>query len=233
MRVTRALLCVFILSVGASCGKQASRSTSLTTEAQRVSYALGLEIGASVKRLDTEIDLGALLQGIQDTLTGHRPLLTDAEAAQVREEFAAKYREAQAAKAREAADKNLAEGTAFLEQNRAKEGVTSTPSGLQYLVIRQGEGPRPTVRDRVRVHYRGTLLDGTEFDSSYRRGEPAVFEVGDVISGWVEALQLMPVGSTYRLFIPPHLAYGPRGAGPLIGPNATLIFEVELLGIEG
>lgn len=130
------------------------------------------------------------------------------------------------------ADRNLAAGEAFLEENERSEGVVTTASGLQYLVLHEGDGPRPKASDSVTVHYRGTLIDGMEFDSSYQRDEPASFPLQGVIPGWSEALQLMRVGSRYRLFIPPHLAYGERGAGLMIGPNATLIFEVELLEID-
>lgn len=132
-----------------------------------------------------------------------------------------------------AGEANKKEGEAFLAANKAKEGVVTLPSGLQYKILKEGTGPKPAASDSVICNYRGTLLNNTEFDSSYKRGEPATFPVGQVIHGWTEALQLMPVGSKWQLFIPAELAYGPRGAGPDIGPNATLIFEVELLSIQG
>jgi len=227
-----AVLIVAALFLGLACTKEAPQKTTLTTDAERFSYALGLDIGANLKNIETEVDLPALAQAIGDTLQGKTPLLTQEEAKKIREDFATKYREAQMTKAREAGERNLSEGAAFLEQNKTKDGVITTASGLQYMVLTEGTGPKPSATNRVKVHYRGTLLDGTEFDSSYSRGEPVVFGVGGVIPGWVEALQLMPVGSKYKLFIPPQLAYGERGAGDKIGPNSTLIFEVELLSIE-
>jgi FKBP-type peptidyl-prolyl cis-trans isomerase FklB len=133
---------------------------------------------------------------------------------------------------KEAADKNKAEGEAFLAANKSKEGIVTLPSGLQYKILTEGKGPKPTAADTVVCNYRGTLINGTEFDSSYKRGEPATFPVGGVIKGWTEALQLMPVGSKWQLFIPSGMAYGERGAGADIGPNATLIFEVELISIQ-
>jgi FKBP-type peptidyl-prolyl cis-trans isomerase len=220
------------LAFGLACSKAAPRKTSLATDAERFSYALGLDIGANLKNIETEVDLPTLIQGMQDTLGGQASLMTQEAAGEVRQQFATKFREAQAAKAREAGERNRAEGAAFLEQNKTKEGVITTASGLQYMIMTEGTGPKPAAANQVKVHYRGTLIDGTEFDSSYSRGEPVVFGVGGVIPGWVEALQLMPVGSKYKLFIPPQLAYGERGAGAQIGPNSVLIFEVELLGIE-
>jgi len=228
-----AVMTLAALFLGLACTKEAPRKTTLTTDAERFSYALGLDIGANLKNIETEVDLTALTQAIRDTMEGATPLLTHDQAQQIRQDFATKYRETQMTKAKEAGERNLSEGNAFLAENKTKDGVITTASGLQYAVLTEGTGPRPKATDQVKVHYRGTLIDGTEFDSSYSRGEPVVFGVGGVIPGWVEALQLMPVGSKYKLFIPPQLAYGERGAGDKIGPNSVLIFEVELLSIEG
>lgn len=227
------LLILATLVLGIACSKEAPRTSSLSTDAQRFSYALGLDIGDNLKNLEIEVDVAVLAQAIRDTMEGKTTLLTAEQAMGIREEFANKFRESRTNKAREAAAHNMEQATAFLEANRVAEGVITTASGLQYKVVTEGTGPLPTAASTVKVHYRGTLIDGTEFDSSHERGEPATFRVGGVIPGWVEALQLMPVGSTYRLFIPAELAYGERGAGPKIGPNAALIFEVELLSIEG
>ncbi len=204
----------------------------LKTPSETLSYALGMEIGASLKTLETEIDFAAFIRGVEAALKGTKSLLTPQEANNIRQEFFRKRKEELARKRSKLADKNRKEGEAFLTENKKKKGVETTASGLQYTVLREGDGPKPAKTDRVKVHYRGTFLDGTEFDSSYEKGQPASFPVTGVIRGWTEALQLMRVGSKYRLFIPSDLAYGERGAGARIGPNATLIFEVELLDIE-
>ncbi len=235
MTRTLGLLITLALSLSAlSCGSKGNQPKNLELKdpSAKFSYALGLEIGSSLKQLNTDIDIDVFSRGIEDRLKDREPLLTPKEAAQVRDEFFSKMREARAQKAKDLAEKNLKEGTSFLTENKKKKGVVTTASGLQYIVLRQGDGPKPKLTDQVTVNYRGTLLDGTEFDSSYKRGEPATFPLKGVIPGWTEALQLMNVGSKYRLFIPPNLAYGESGAGNVIGPNATLIFEVELLGIK-
>lgn len=211
-----------------SCGERGEFSS----QAERGSYAIGLDMGASLSHFRDEIDVAALIEGLTDTLTGREPRLTQQEAVTVMQEFATTLRERASTRRDALTETNLAKGEAFLAENKGKDGVVTTESGLQYEVLQPGTGATPTADDRVTVHYRGTLLDGTEFDSSYERGEPAAFEVGKIIPGWTEALQLMKVGAKYRLFIPPPLAYGENGAGDVIGPNATLIFEVELLGIE-
>ena len=204
----------------------------LQTESEKASYALGMQIGKHVKGLPAGIDLELFLRGVRDTVSGHTPLLTQDEALKVQQRFFKDNQAKQGKRWEETGRKNKQEGAAFLAANRKKAGVKTTRSGLQYAVIREGDGGKPKKKDRVRVHYRGTLLDGTEFDSSYSRDEPATFELRRVIPGWTEAIQLMRVVSKYRLFIPSELAYRERGAGPEIGPHATLIFEVELLGIE-
>jgi FKBP-type peptidyl-prolyl cis-trans isomerase len=204
---------------------------SLKTPADELSYALGMDVGNSLKRLDAKVDFDVFIEAVQATLNGDETLLTPQQAREVTKNFVLEKRKKRLAERKEAAKKNLAEGEAFLAENKAKEGVITTDSGLQYQVIKEGDGAKPKATDKVTVQYRGTLLDGTEFDSSYKRGKPATFRVKGVIPGWTEALQLMPVGSTYKLFIAPKLAYGERGSGTKIGPNSTLIFEVELLEI--
>jgi FKBP-type peptidyl-prolyl cis-trans isomerase FklB len=201
---------------------------ALKTTREQGSYAIGLNIGRSFKRDGLPIDAAALAQGIKDALADAKPRLTDA---QIEAALDALQKEADASKG-QVGEKNKEAGKAFLDANKKKEGVVTLPSGLQYMVIKEGTGATPKATDTVRTHYHGTLIDGTVFDSSVERGQPISFPVGGVIRGWTEALQLMKVGSKWKLFIPGDLAYGPRGAGADIGPHATLIFEVELLDIE-
>lgn len=199
---------------------------------QKASYALGMNVGSSLRRQSVDLDPDLLAKGLKDSLSGGKTLMTDEEAVAALRELQTEMRaKAEAKKAEEGAT-NQKEGDAFLAANKTKEGVVTLPSGLQYKVLSQGTGPKPTASDTVTCNYKGTLINGTEFDSSYKRGEPTSFEVGRVIKGWTEALQLMPVGSKWQLFIPPTLAYAEHGAGADIGPNATLIFEVELLSIQ-
>ncbi|HMD96410.1 MAG TPA: FKBP-type peptidyl-prolyl cis-trans isomerase [Terriglobia bacterium] len=205
----------------------------LKTPKDKASYAIGLSIGKSLQRDAVDVDPNILLRGIKDSLAGGKTLLTDDEAKAALAAVQSDLRQKQQAKMQQAGASNLKDGQAFLAANKAKEGVVTLPSGLQYKILKEGTGPKPSAADSVVCNYRGTLLDNTEFDSSYKRGQPATFGVGQVIKGWTEALQLMPVGSKWQLFIPSDLAYGPRGGpGGSIGPNATLIFEVELLSIE-
>jgi FKBP-type peptidyl-prolyl cis-trans isomerase FklB len=214
----------------------ATSATALTTRKQKFSYALGMQIGTglgqNLKRQSIEFDSSLLAQGLKDSLAGTKPRLTMEEAQAVLKEVQEEVQKEQQAKQKEAADKNKTEGLAFLAANKSKEGVVTLPSGLQYKILTAGTGPKPTAADTVVCNYKGTLVDGKEFDSSYKRGQPATFPVGGVIKGWTEALQLMPVGSKWQLFIPPDLAYGERGAGAEIGPDSTLIFEVELISIK-
>ncbi len=206
-------------------------SKELTTEIEKTSYSLGINIGQSLRQIPMELDAEAVVQAVKDVLTGGKIALSQEEYAATMQAFQAKMQAAEQEAAQAAAGNNTAAQEAFLAENKGKDGVVTTDSGLQYTVMTEGEGPKPTKDNTVRVHYTGTLLDGTVFDSSVQRGEPAEFGVGQVISGWTEALQLMNVGSKYKLFIPSELAYGARGAGQAIGPNAMLIFEVELLDI--
>jgi FKBP-type peptidyl-prolyl cis-trans isomerase FklB len=206
---------------------------ALKTPTQKSSYAIGMNIGKNLKRDSVEVDPAILLRGLKDALAGNKLLLTDDEAKAALTELQAEVRANEEAKLKAAAVENKKAGEAFLAVNKAKQGVVTLPSGLQYKIIKEGTGPKPTAQDTVLCHYRGTLLDNTEFDSSYKRKEPLKIPVGGVIKGWTEAIQLMPVGSKWELFIPSDLAYGERGApGSPIGPNSTLIFEVELISIE-
>jgi FKBP-type peptidyl-prolyl cis-trans isomerase FklB len=204
----------------------------LKTPKDKASYAIGLSVGKSLQRDAVDVDPNILLRGIRDALAGGKTLLTDDEARAALMAVQSDLRQKQQAKMQQAGGTNLKEGEAFLAANKTKQGVVTLPSGLQYKILKQGTGPKPSADDSIVCNYRGTLLNNTEFDSSYKRGQPTTFKVGQVIKGWTEALQLMPVGSKWQLFIPPELAYGPGGAGGDIGPNATLIFEVELLSIQ-
>jgi FKBP-type peptidyl-prolyl cis-trans isomerase FklB len=206
---------------------------ALTTQKQKASYALGMKIGGDLKRqgVGASVDPALTARGLKDALAGSKLLLTDDELKAALTQLQTEVRGAQEAKAHEAGAANRKEGETFLAENKSKEGVVTLPSGLQYKILTAGTGPKPTATDTVTCNYRGTLINGKEFDSSYKGGKPLSFPVSGVIKGWTEALQLMPVGSKWQLFIPSDLAYGDRGAGADIGPGATLIFEVELISI--
>ena len=203
----------------------------LKDQKDKVSYSIGLDIGSTLKRQLIEVNSELLNKGIQDGLQGGKALLTDEQMKETMATFQKEMMAKQAAAKKAAGEKNEAESKKYLEENKKKEGVKTTASGLQYRVEKEGNGPMPKATDTVKVNYKGTTIDGTEFDSSYKRGTPASFPVNRVIKGWTEALQLMKVGSKYQLVIPAELAYGEKGAGSDIGPNATLLFEVELLEI--
>ncbi len=220
----------------AGTAASAAAAPALTTRTQKFSYALGMNIGTglggNLKKQSVEFDPNLVSQGLKDAMAGGKTRLTPEEAQTVLNEVLTEVRKEQQEKMQQAGVANNTEGEAFLAENKRKEGVVTLPSGLQYKVLTAGTGPKPTASDSVVCNYRGTLINGTEFDSSYKRGQPATFGVGQVIKGWTEALQLMPVGSKWQLFIPSSLAYGEQGAGGgQIGPNSTLIFEVELLSI--
>jgi FKBP-type peptidyl-prolyl cis-trans isomerase FklB len=203
----------------------------LATPVDKFSYALGMKMGANFNKQSVPVDPNILVRGLKDGLAGGKTLLTDEEAQAAIKAVQDDLRAKQQEKMKEAGEANKKEGDAFLAENKAKEGVVTLPSGLQYKILKEGTGAKPTASDSVVCNYRGTLIDGTEFDSSYKRGQPATFPVTGVIKGWTEALQLMPVGSKWQLFIPADLAYGEPGRAG-IAPNSTLIFEVELLSIE-
>ena len=224
-----AVLSVAMLANQACAGE---KKMEFKSEKDKVSYSIGLDIGNNFKRQAIDIDAEALAAGIKDAISASKPLLTENEVKEVMTAFQKGLAAKQAEKMKVIGEKNSKEGETFLAENKKKEGVKTTASGLQYKVITPGKGPMPKDTDTVSVNYRGTLIDGTEFDSSYKRGEAVSFPVNGVIKGWTEALQLMKVGSKWQLFIPSNIAYGERGAGGQIGPNATLIFEVELLSIK-
>ena len=211
---------------------QAQPSNKPAALEDRASYIIGLNLGQSLKAQEVPVKENLIIQGLRDGLGGATPLLTPEEIQAAMQEFQQQLMSQQQAKRQAASDKNMKESQAYLDQNKAKAGVKTTASGLQYEVVQAGSGESPKPTDKVTVHYRGTLPDGTVFDSSYDRNEPATFPVNGVIPGWVEALQLMKPGSKYRLVIPPALAYAERGAGNDIGPNQVLIFDVELLSVE-
>lgn len=220
-----------VLLMASGCTAE-EKKPELNSLKDKVSYGIGMNIGKDFKEQGIEIDVNLLARGIKDALGGGEAALTEAQMREAFEAFQKDLVAKQEAKGKELAEKNLKAGEAFLAENTKKEGVVTLPSGLQYKVIEEGSGKTPKAADTVTVNYRGTLIDGTEFDSSYKRGEPATFPVGGVIAGWTEALQLMKEGAKWQLVIPPGLAYGERGAGPVIGPNSTLVFEVELIKVQ-
>jgi FKBP-type peptidyl-prolyl cis-trans isomerase FklB len=211
---------------------QSQDSSPFKSQSEKVSYAIGMSLGRNFRNQSLDVDVQALEQGLKDELAGSKTLLTDAQLQATLTQLQTDIRKKQQEKMQELAEKDKKDGEAFLTANKSKEGVVALPSGLQYKILQQGTGPKPTASDNVTCNYRGTLLDGTEFDSSYKRGQPATFGVARVIKGWTEALQLMPAGSKWQLFIPSDLAYGERGNGPSVPPNSTLIFEVELISVQ-
>ena len=209
-----------------------SQPLVLKTQKDKTSYAMGMNIGTGLRKQSIDIDPAILSRGLRDAFSNGKTALTEDEARTVLTQLQNDMRKKQQETAQQAGAANKSQGAAFLEANKAKEGVVTLPSGLQYKVLQEGTGATPVATDQVVCNYRGTLLDGTEFDSSYKRGQPATFPVNRVIKGWTEALQLMPVGSKWQIFVPAELAYGDSGAGPQIGPGATLIFEIELISIQ-
>jgi len=218
----------------ASAAKPAATAAApvLKTDREKASYAIGANIGKSMKKEGVDLDPALISRGIRDGFSGDKLLLTDEQAQAALTAFSGEMKKKQEAEQAVVAAANEKEGQSFLAANRTKPGVVTLPSGLEYKILTAGTGPKPTPEDTILCNYRGTLIDGKEFDSSYKRGQPTAIPVGGVIKGWTEALQLMPAGSKWQLFIPSELAYGPRAAGPDIGPNSTLIFEVELLSIQ-
>jgi FKBP-type peptidyl-prolyl cis-trans isomerase len=204
---------------------------SLETDDQKASYGIGHQMGSQLAPTEGHLDLNALLAGIRDGMAGNDLALTQEEIQTALQAFDEAIREEETQRRAEEGERNSTEGAAFLAENATKDGITVTESGLQYEVIAEGDGPKPGPEDRVSIHYKGTLLDGSQFDSSYDRGQPATFGVSGVIDGFSEGLQLMSVGSHYRFFIPSEIGYGENGSGRAIGPHATLVFEVEMLDI--
>jgi FKBP-type peptidyl-prolyl cis-trans isomerase len=209
----------------------AGEKTELKDQRDKESYSLGYQFGQSLRTQRLDINLEVYKSGIQDALSGAKPQLSPEEINKTISDLQKRVMAAHQKEFKEKAEKNLSAGKVFLQENKKKEGVKSLPSGLQYKVLMEGSGKTPKANDEVTVNYRGTLIDGAEFDSSYKRGTPATFQVNKVIRGWTEALQLMKEGSKWQLFIPPELAYGERGGGT-IPPNSTLIFEVELISVK-
>jgi FKBP-type peptidyl-prolyl cis-trans isomerase FklB len=223
-----ALVIIGVLAVVAS----AQEAPALRDQKDRLSYALGMDLGKQLRKQSVGVDPALFGKGLADGLSGAKTLLSEDEARAVISAFQAELKEKQAQAAKAAAEENKKAGEAFLAENKKRPGVATLPSGLQYKILKAGGGKKPTEADTVVCHYRGTLIDGTEFDSSYQRNQPATFAVNGVIHGLSEALQLMPVGSKWQLFIPSSLAYAERAVGNRFGPNAVLIFEVELISIQ-
>jgi FKBP-type peptidyl-prolyl cis-trans isomerase FklB len=229
--MNKALGIFIIILLLSTPGVSAEKTTELKTAKDKLSYSIGFDMGSSIKRNEIDVDPRIVTKAIKDALSGGKPLMTEQE---MKESISA-LQKAMAAKQQERmkaqADKNKKEGVAFLAENKKKEGVTTLPSGLQYMVLSEGKGSHPKATDTVTVQYRGTLIDGTEFDSSYKRGQPTTFALNQVIKGWTEGVQLLKEGGKIKLFVPSELAYGERGAGAQIGPNTSLIFEIELLSV--
>jgi FKBP-type peptidyl-prolyl cis-trans isomerase len=242
---TAALLAASLILAGSAVAQTAAKAPAapapmsapvnkdLPTQKEKASYAIGMSVGHNLKAQEVDVDPDLILKGLKDTLSGNKALLTDQEAQAALTTLQQESRAKLEAKNKALGESNKKEGEEFLAANKSKPGVQSLPDGLQYKVIKQGDGPKPVATDTVECNYRGTLIDGKEFDSSYKRGQSASFPVNGVIKGWTEILQMMPVGSKYEVYIPSELAYGANGPrGSEIGPNATLIFEVELLSVS-
>jgi FKBP-type peptidyl-prolyl cis-trans isomerase FklB len=224
---------IIALSIGILAGQVYAQDAVLKTQKDKVSYSIGMDIGTTLKKQELDVDPAILARGIRDSMSGQKPLMTDQEMRDTIAAFQKEMMAKQQEQTKQMGEKNKKQGEAFLAENKKKEGVKTLPSGLQYKVITAGKGKKPKATDTVTTHYRGTLIDGTEFDSSVSRGKPASFLVTQVIPGWTEALQLMEEGAKWQLFIPSNLAYGERGTpGGPIGPNATLIFDIELISIQ-
>ncbi len=232
-KLARAILvCTFMLPTTLWAEDKETKTVAFESFEEKLGYSMGLDVGNYFKGIGEEIDFPALLQGLEDAFQGNDSRLSAEEIAAVQKQFGEKMQAKQQEQLEQMKADNLQLGAAYLAENKKKEGVVTTDSGLQYKLLEEGDGPKPKATDKVKVDYVGTLVDGTEFDSSIKRGEPAIFGVDQVIPGWSEALQLMEVGSKYQLVIPSELAYGEKGAPPVIEPNAVLVFEVDLLGIE-
>lgn len=232
-RCIYALLMVLLLSAPVMAAEEQGGEVELQTFEQKLSYAMGLNVGFYLKSLGGQIDKNLLRKGLDDAYSGAKPLLTAEEATQIHEQFREQQRDEKVKRLAALNEKNSAAAMKFLAENKKEQGVVVTDSGLQYMVIKKGSGPVPGENDTVKVHYKGTLLDGTEFDSSYDREKPVEFELARVVPGWREALCLMNVGAKYQIFLPPELGYGERGYPPLVEPGSLLVFEVELLDVTG
>jgi len=222
---------IALCAPGLAAAQDDAAASSAPSEGE-VSYILGYNLGNNLQSDPFEIDVDRFIKGFKDALGGAEAEMSDEQMQETMMKFQQQMLAQEQERMEKASGENAQKGAAFLEENKQREGVKTTESGLQYEVVEAGEGEKPSADDTVTVHYTGTLIDGTKFDSSRDRGQPATFPVNGVIPGWTEALQLMPVGSNWKLFIPSELAYGQRGAGGVIGPNETLIFDVELIAIE-
>ena len=228
----RRLAMAMCAAVALSGAAFAADAPELKNDKEKLSYSIGMDIGGNLKQGSVEVDPDMLAKGLKDSYGGGKTILTEDQARQAIADFQKTQMAKQAETMQKLSEKNKADGEKFLAENGKKEGVKTLPSGLQYKEITPGKGKSPKTTDTVTTHYKGTLIDGKEFDSSYKRGQPATFQVSGVIPGWTEALQLMKEGAKWQLFVPHNLAYGERGAGREIGPNATLIFEVELVSVN-
>lgn len=234
-KIPAAIICTSLITVLSACNDQAnaqSEAIKFDNQSSKVGYSIGMQMGSQIVKIKDEISEEALIMGIKDSLAGKQPQLPMDKMQAAMQEFQKTMMEKEKAKQLAKSSTNVAEGKKFLAENKSKDGVTTTKSGLQYKILKAGEGTSPSATDTVVTHYTGTLIDGKVFDSSYTRNSPATFPVNGVIKGWTEALQLMKVGSKWQLFIPSELAYGKRGAGADIGPDQVLIFEIELLEIK-
>lgn len=227
---------IAVLSLALFTGQAVAEDKKEMSEKEKLSYSIGYMQGSSMagffKAQSIDVDTNIIIDAFKAGLTGAKPALTEQEMREIIAGFKKSMSAKHAELMKESSDKNKTAGEVFLAENKGKEGVVTVPSGLQYKVLKEGTGETPKATDKVEVNYKGTLIDGREFDSSYKLGKPAVFQVNKVITGWTEALQMMKVGSKWKVFIPANLAYGDRGAGQIIGPNSTLIFEIELVSIE-
>ncbi|MEO1495968.1 MAG: FKBP-type peptidyl-prolyl cis-trans isomerase [Planctomycetota bacterium] len=240
MRICAQLATLIVAGVGVSFAEEAGLPAPAAVGAdanaddrfhEQLGYCLGLDFGARLRADGVDVDFAAMAAGLKDALSGAEPQLTTEQIDAVMRRFQQSMQQKAQRQMADIASENEAKGAAFLAENRSKDGVQETPSGLQYRVVEEGDGESPGPTDVVRCHYEGTLIDGTVFDSSYKRGQPAEFGVNQVIAGWTEALQMMKPGAKWEVFLPSGIAYGPRGAGGAIGPNETLIFTIELLGV--
>ena len=236
MKRTVIVIALAVLAAASlSCSRkqeQAPARTDPVTPAERLGYAIGMEVGDSLRSIGAELDVAAFVQGVQDTFSGAEPALTPQQATEVKTAFMQKRQAEIERSMKELADRNLAEGKAFLEENKTREGVVATTSGLQYAVLQDGEGPQPGPDDRIKVHFTASLLDGSLFQDTHAEGQPLTLLLGGLLPGLKEGIGLMRAGSKYRFFLPPELAYGERSPGPSVGPNSTLVFEVELLAVN-
>jgi len=233
MKLKTTMIWIAALAIGlAASHAGAAETPQLKTQKDKISYGIGVDVARNFKRLGVDVDMDVLVKGLKDGMAGEKLMMTEDDLRATMTAYMEDLRQKQVAAMKALAEENKKKGDSFLAENKKKEGVVTLPSGLQYKIIKAGTGKIPADTDTVECQYRGTLIDGKEFDSSHRTGKPATFKVSGVIAGWREALKLMPIGSKWQIFIPPELAYGPMGASRDIGPNATLIFEVELVGIK-